>query len=151
MAGGTNVGLAPHLLCRSSTAGIPLSGALAPGAIKFRENRILSDTPHPFTYFADVAALVPSIPPDTIVSRTVLKQGDLQLIVFGFAPGQELSEHTSAKSAVMHFVRGRARLVVGDEPSSAQAGTVVAMQPNTPHSVLAEEETVMLLYMFGGR
>lgn len=109
------------------------------------------DKTHTFTYFGDVAELVPSIPPDTIVSRTVVKEGDLQLIVFGFAPGQELSEHTSAKTAVMHFVRGKARLVLGGEPSVAQAGTVVAMPPHLAHSVLAEEETVMLLYMFGGR
>jgi quercetin dioxygenase-like cupin family protein len=109
------------------------------------------DKTHAFTYFADAAELVTSIPPDAIVSRTVVKEGDLQVIVFGFAPGQELSEHTSAKTAVMHFVRGAAQLVVDGEPARAQPGTVVAMRPHTPHSVLAEEETVMLLYMFGGR
>ncbi len=49
-----------------------------------------------FNYFADIAALVGPIAADSIVSRTFLKQDGTHLIVFGFAPGQELSEHTAA-------------------------------------------------------
>ncbi len=101
----------------------------------------------PFNFFEDVNALVGAIAPDTIVSRTFLKRDGTHMIVFGFAPGQELSEHTSARAAILHFVRGHAKLKLGDEPSVAGPGTVVYMQPGLPHSVLAESETVMLLTM----
>lgn len=103
----------------------------------------------PFTHFANVEELVATIPPDTIVSRTILNTPAVRIIVFGFAPGQELSEHTSARTAILHFLRGTARLTLGGEAAVAGPGTVVHMQPRLPHSVLAETETVMLLTMIG--
>ncbi len=103
----------------------------------------------PYTYLDNVEAMVETIPPDTIVSRTVINEPQLKVIVFGFAPGQELSEHTSARRAIMHFLRGRARVVLGGDESTATAGTLVQMAPRLPHTVVAETETVMLLTMLG--
>ncbi|MGL4651622.1 MAG: cupin domain-containing protein, partial [Caldilineaceae bacterium] len=94
-------------------------------------------------------ALVGDIASDTIVSRTIFNQPTVRMIVFGFAPGQELSEHTSSKTAILHFLRGTARLTLGGKPQSATSGTLVHMAPNLPHSVFAESETVMLLTMIG--
>lgn len=101
----------------------------------------------PYSYFEDIEALAGPIAPDSIVSRTFLKQDGTHLIVFGFAPGQELSKHTSARAAILYFARGRARLTLGDAPAEAGPGTVVYMEPNLTHSVYAESETVMLLIM----
>jgi quercetin dioxygenase-like cupin family protein len=101
----------------------------------------------PFNHFADIDALVGPIAPDTIVSRTFLKRDGTHMIIFGFAPGQELSEHTSARTAMLYFMRGSARLMLGDTAATAGPGTVVYMEPNLPHSVFAESETVMLLTM----
>lgn len=103
----------------------------------------------PYTLFDNVENLLPPITPDSIVSRTIHQDANLRVILFGFAAGQELSEHTSARQVVLHFLRGNANLTLGGEPSSAQAGTLVNMQPHLPHSVHAVTETVMLLYMFG--
>lgn len=101
-----------------------------------------------FSYFEDVNELVGAIPPDTIVSRTFLKHDGTHFIIFGFAPGQELSEHTSAHGAILNFVRGNTRLTLGDVSTlAASPGTLVYMEPNLPHSVYAESETVMLLIM----
>ncbi len=104
-------------------------------------------TEAPYNLFEDIDALVGAIAPDTIVSRTFLKRDGTHMIVFGFAQGQELSEHTAARAAIMHFVRGQARLNLGGAPAQAGPGTVVYMQPNLAHSVYAESETVMLLTM----
>jgi quercetin dioxygenase-like cupin family protein len=100
-----------------------------------------------FSYFEDVGALVGAIAPDTIVSRTFLKRDGTHFIIFGFAPGQELSEHTSARAAILYFVRGHARLTLGETTTVAGPGTMAYMEPNLPHSVYAESETVMLLTM----
>ena len=102
-----------------------------------------------YTYFASLAETLTDIPPDSIISRTLYTTEHVKVIMFGFAPGQELSEHTSARTAVMHFLRGSARLSLGGEASTASPGTVVYMQPRLAHSVVAETETVMLLTMFG--
>lgn len=104
--------------------------------------------PTDHTYFADLAAQIPEIPPDSIVSRTLINSPTAKVIVFGFAAGQELSEHTSARPAIMHFLRGEAAVTVGSESYSAAPGTFVHMTPRVPHSVVAETDVVMLLLMF---
>lgn len=87
------------------------------------------------------------IPADSIVSRSLLNRPDLKTIVFGFAAGQELSEHRAARPALLHFVRGEAKLTLGQESYHAQAGTFVYMPAQLPHSVYAETEVLMLLLM----
>ena len=100
-----------------------------------------------YTLFPDLAALAPEVPADAILSRTYYKDDRLSAMVFSFAPGQELSEHTSAFPAVLHFLSGRARLTLGDETTTVEAGAWVHMTPRLPHSVVAETPVVMLLLM----
>lgn len=103
--------------------------------------------PTDYTYLADFAAALATIPADSIVSRTLYTDAHLKVILFGFAPGQELSEHTSARLATLHFLTGTARLTLGGDEQHAHAGTYVVMPPRLPHSVYAETEVVMLLTM----
>lgn len=100
-----------------------------------------------YCFFQNIDEQVATIPTDSIVSRSLLNTPDLKTIVFGFAPGQELSEHTAARPALLHFVRGEAKLTLGQDSHQAQAGTFVYMPAHLPHSVYAETEVVMLLLM----
>jgi quercetin dioxygenase-like cupin family protein len=68
-------------------------------------------------------------------------------ILFGFAAGQELSEHTASQTALLYFVQGQAKLTLGEDESKAVAGTWVRMAPRLAHSVLAETQLVMLLIL----
>ncbi len=88
----------------------------------------------PFAYINDLLAQLPDIPPDSIVSRTFYSDDRIKAILFGFAAGQELSEHTAARPAILHFLQGEARLTLGSPP-------------HLPHSVYAETTVVMLLTM----
>jgi quercetin dioxygenase-like cupin family protein len=97
----------------------------------------------------DLASLLPPIPTDSIVSRAVHTSDGLRATLFGFAKGQELTEHTAARPAVLHFLRGRASLTAGGRRGPAGPGTWVSMPANMPHSVRAEEELVMLLLLLG--
>jgi quercetin dioxygenase-like cupin family protein len=90
---------------------------------------------------------LPEIPPDSIVSRTFYADDRLKAILFGFAAGQELSEHTAARPAILHFLQGQARLTLGDHATTAGPGTWVYMQPHLSHSIYAETAVVMLLSM----
>jgi quercetin dioxygenase-like cupin family protein len=98
----------------------------------------------------DLYDLVKDIPPDTIVSRTFYKDDRISAILFGFAPGQELSEHTSTQTAILHILQGEADLTLGSDARPAQAGTWVHMPPQLPHSVRAKTAVVMLLIMIKG-
>ena len=90
---------------------------------------------------------LPEIPPDSIVSRTVFSADGFKAIVFGFAAGQELSEHTAAVPAVLHFLQGEADLSLGGDKMEARPGTWVYMPARLAHSVFAKTPVVMLLLM----
>jgi len=91
-----------------------------------------------------------SIPEAGIISRTVYQDEQIKAVLFGFAPGQELSEHTSATPAIMHFVQGEARVTLGQEVVEATSNTWVHMPAHFPHSILARTPVVMLLLLLRG-
>ena len=100
-----------------------------------------------FTAVQDLGALVAEAPQDSIVSRTVLKDDDARVILFAFAPGEKLSEHTSSYPAMLQFLKGEAALTLGEEALNAMPGTWVHMVADLPHSVEARTEVLMLLTM----
>jgi quercetin dioxygenase-like cupin family protein len=100
-----------------------------------------------YTYVANLADPT-HIPADGILSRTLYKDERVRAILFGFAAGEELSEHTASMPAILHIVQGEARLTLGDETMEAGAGAWAHMPPGLPHSVFARTPLVMLLLMF---
>jgi quercetin dioxygenase-like cupin family protein len=80
-----------------------------------------------------------------IVSRTLLRTGNSRVVVFGFAEGQELTEHTSTQSAVVQILSGECEFSLGGKPHAAKAGDLIYMPPNLPHAVRATQQFSMLL------
>lgn len=102
-----------------------------------------------FTFFENVTGDDVEIPEDSILSRTLVQNDAVRLIRFDFAPGQELSEHTAAKHAVLHFLSGEATVTLGDEVKYVSKDSWVYMEPHLPHSIEAKTRVVILLMMFG--
>ncbi len=100
-----------------------------------------------YLHLPDLLAQLPEIPPDSIVSRTVYTANGFKAILFGFAAGQELSEHTASVPAVLHFLQGEADLTLGGDKMEARPGTWVHMPARMAHSVFARTPVVMLLLM----
>ena len=100
-----------------------------------------------YSLIANLVDLLPDIAEDTIVSRSVYQDDQLKAILFGFAPGQELSEHTAARPATLHFLKGEAELTLGKDSSVARPGTWAHMPAHLPHSIVAKTEVIMLLQM----
>ncbi|HIC90113.1 MAG TPA: cupin domain-containing protein [Anaerolineae bacterium] len=82
-----------------------------------------------------------------MVSRTFYADDQVKAVLFGFAAGQELSEHTASQPAILYFVQGEAHLTLGDDSMEAKAGTWVHMPPQLPHSIVAKTPVVMLLLL----
>lgn len=101
----------------------------------------------PYFYVENAAELVKEIPADSIISRTFYEDERMKVILFGFAPGQELSEHTAARPAILHFLAGEAELTMGETTQVVQPGAWAHMQPRLPHSIAAKSTVVMLLYL----
>lgn len=84
---------------------------------------------------------------DSIVSKTILDKPVGTITLFAFDAGQQLSEHTAPYDAVVQVIDGRGRLTIGGQAVTVEAGQVVIMPGNVPHSVAAEERFKMLLTM----
>ena len=54
-----------------------------------------------YTYIANLQQQIPNIPADSIISRTLHNDEQTKVILFAFAAGQELSEHTAAMPAML--------------------------------------------------
>jgi quercetin dioxygenase-like cupin family protein len=87
----------------------------------------------------------PGLPADGILSRTLYSDEQIKVVWFGFAAGQELSEHTASQPAIVHILQGEARLTLGGEAYEAAAGTWVHMPAGLSHSVFATTPLIMLL------
>lgn len=101
-------------------------------------------------YHANLADLT-AVSPDSIISRTLSLDDQARAILFTFAPGQELSEHTASVAADIYIVKGTADLTLGEETVQAGPGTWAHMPPNLSHGVRAHDEVVMLLTMYKGK
>ena len=99
-----------------------------------------------YTHMSDLAN--EAQPPDKgILSRTLFSDDRLKVVLFGFAQGEELSEHTASMPAVLHFLRGEAKLTLGDDTVEAKPGTWVHMPKGLRHSIQAKTPGVMLLLL----
>lgn len=82
-----------------------------------------------------------------IVSRTVLNTDHARVILFGFAAGQKLSEHTTTQHAVIQILSGECEFSLDGTWHHLKAGTLLHMPPNLRHAVLATQPFSMLLTM----
>ncbi len=99
-----------------------------------------------YTHIINIAQAVEP-PNDGILTRTLLNDDHVKVVIFGFGQGQELSEHTASMPAILHFIQGEANLTLGDDTVEAQAGTWIHMPPDLKHSVQTKTPVVMLLLL----
>jgi quercetin dioxygenase-like cupin family protein len=94
----------------------------------------------------DLLAEAP-VPARGILSQTLSNEDGIELVLFSFAAGEQLSEHTSARPAIIHILSGEGDLTVGVDAHRAIPGTWVRMPADTRHSVAARTALVMALYL----
>jgi quercetin dioxygenase-like cupin family protein len=99
-----------------------------------------------YTAIANLLAEI-APPADGTLSRTLLQNDHLKAVLFGFAAGQELSEHTAATPAILHFLCGEAEVTLGADTLSAAPGAWIHMPPHLPHSIRATTPVTMLLLL----
>lgn len=83
-----------------------------------------------------------------IVSRTVMKAAGSRVVLFGFAEGQELSEHTSPHHALVQILSGECEFSLAGKWQTVKAGSLLYMPPGLAHAVKATAQFSMLLTLF---
>jgi len=86
--------------------------------------------------------------PNGIVSRTLLRTPIMRVVLFGFAEGQELTEHTSTQQALIQVLSGECEFSLAGKLHNLKAGDFLHMPPNAPHAVKATKQFSMLLTLF---
>jgi quercetin dioxygenase-like cupin family protein len=93
----------------------------------------------------DNAADAVTIQAGAVVSKVVYRDDKIDVTVFGFDANEGLTEHAAARPAIIQVLSGRLRFTVEGSETKVAPGTWLRMSPGTPHSLVADEPTVMLL------
>ena len=105
----------------------------------------MSENQH--TIFDNLQDKLPEIPENSVISRTLLDTDEMKATLFGFASGQEMTEHTAAYPAIIHGLSGHATIRLGGENHEVGPGTWIHMPAKLPHSLEAKEQFVFLLLL----
>ena len=100
----------------------------------------------PYTIYRHLAGEAP-IPARGILSQTLSNEDGIEFLLFAFAAGEELSEHTAARPAIIHIIEGEGELTAGPEEYPAGPGTWLRMQADVKHSLVARTPMLMALYL----
>jgi quercetin dioxygenase-like cupin family protein len=100
--------------------------------------------PENYTFVPDLLSAF-AISDDGIISRVLHKDERLNITLFGFSAGQELSTHSAPVPALIHILQGEAEMDLGDDTVHVKPGSLIRMSPLLPHAVRAKTPLRMLL------
>ena len=80
-----------------------------------------------------------------IVSRTLCGLSNLRVTLFGFAEGQEMTEHSSTQNALVQILSGECEFTLDGKAHTLREGDLLFMPASLPHSVRATKQFSMLL------
>jgi quercetin dioxygenase-like cupin family protein len=83
----------------------------------------------------------------SVVSRTLIDKKIGTLTLFAFDQGQGLSEHAAPYDAFVQVLDGSAAITIAGKVQQVDAGQMIIMPANVPHSLRAEKPFKMLLVM----
>lgn len=99
-----------------------------------------------YTLYEDLASEV-DIPKAGITSCPVYKSEWLRGVIFGFAEGEEMSEHTAAVPAIAQILEGECTFTLEEEAKELKAGAWLLMDAHLPHSIIAKTPLKLMLYL----
>jgi|GEM_PF-160485 len=102
------------------------------------------------TTIADLAELV-EVQPEATVSRTVVRADGVRVVLFAFAAGQVLTEHTAAMPVLLQVVEGHLRVDAAGRVADLRPGDLIHLDTRLPHAVEAMEDSKLALLMLDNR
>lgn len=84
-----------------------------------------------------------------IVSRTLLQAPNLRIVLFAFAEGQELTQHTNSHRAVVQVLVGRCEFHFNNAWKILEAGSLLHLPPYHPHAVRSVGTAFTMLLTLG--
>lgn len=94
-------------------------------------------------FISDITSEV-AVPADGTLSRKLHDDG-VRLVAFAFDAGQQLTEHSTPRAVILQVQTGRLNITAGGDTYDMTVNSWLHLGPNEPHSVVAEEPSVLLL------
>jgi quercetin dioxygenase-like cupin family protein len=85
------------------------------------------------------------LPEKGILSQVLKNDNNVNVTLFGFSKGGELSSHSAPTPAILYFLEGEAEVQLGEDKIDTQPGSFVYMPPMLSHGILARTPVKMLL------
>ncbi|GCE07180.1 cupin domain-containing protein [Dictyobacter aurantiacus] len=73
--------------------------------------------------------------------------GAARLVLFSFKAGQQLKEHKTSSQIIVQAIRGSIEFTANDSQTTLQAGMVLQLEMNVPHSIVAITDAQVLVTM----
>lgn len=84
-------------------------------------------------------------PQQGILSKEIVKKGNLDITLFCMAKDTKISEHTSTKRAIVHILEGNGEFNLSGEKIKMEKGVLITLKENEVHSLTASEDLSFLL------
>lgn len=106
-------------------------------------------TPLPTAMLGYVENLAENIEysPKSTVSKVVMRAEGVNVVLFSFDEGEELSEHTAAMPVIVQALEGELEITGDGKTVTLRPGGMVHFTTRLPHAVKALTKAKMVLYM----
>jgi len=84
-------------------------------------------------------------PSEGVLSKSVVKNDEMDVSLFCMAAGTEIGNHTSTKQGYVHVVEGEGVFNLEGEDIEMKEGQFIFMKENAVHSLKAVENTAFVL------
>ncbi|MDY3126660.1 MAG: cupin domain-containing protein [Corynebacterium sp.] len=84
---------------------------------------------------------------NSTVSKTLMRAEGVNVVLFSFDAGEELSEHTAAMPVIVQTLEGELEITGDNKTVILKPGGLVHFTTRLPHAVKALTKAKMVLYM----
>jgi quercetin dioxygenase-like cupin family protein len=94
--------------------------------------------------------LLQELPGQKRKTETVAREAGVSIVVMAMEAGDEIKQHLAPGAVSIHLLRGHSSVNADGTDFDLRPAQVVFLQPSTPHSVIAVEQSVIVLTVTGG-
>lgn len=94
--------------------------------------------------------LLGELPGSRRKTETVAREAGVSVVVMAMEAGDEIKQHLAPGTVSIHALRGHISINADNVDFDVRPAQVVFLQPSTPHSVRAVEQSVIVLTVTGG-
>jgi quercetin dioxygenase-like cupin family protein len=94
---------------------------------------------------AEADRLLAKLPGHRRQSETLAREAGVSVVMMAMEAGDIVSEHHAKSPVSIQLLRGHARLSVGSQESELRPGQLAFIQPELPHGLHAEEQSVVVI------